>query len=134
MMGGKPWKPDKKCPFFSADLFQALEANSGGSEGCSAPLLGVTSYGVSMTTLEEVFLQLEDTNEETEGETDEFQSFEVQYKHSGILFAIFFSLVSACCLKVIPPRNQHFMNIESASCYQQSLIIRNFVDNGYALL
>ncbi|XP_074639186.1 cholesterol transporter ABCA5-like isoform X3 [Acropora palmata] len=58
------------------DLLQALEANSGGSEGCSAPLLGVTSYGVSMTTLEEVFLQLEDTNQETEGETDEFQSFE----------------------------------------------------------
>lgn len=77
MMGGKPWKPDKKCPFFSVDLLQALEANSGGSEGCSAPLLGVTSYGVSMTTLEEVFLQLEDTNQETEGETDESQSFEV---------------------------------------------------------
>lgn len=77
MMGGKPWKPDKKCPFFSVDLLQALEAYSGGSEGCSAPLLGVTSYGVSMTTLEEVFLQLEDTNQETEGETDESQSFEV---------------------------------------------------------
>ena len=31
----------------------------------------MTSYGVSMTTLEEVFLQLEDTGEETSESTDE---------------------------------------------------------------
>ena len=51
---------------YTSDLLKALEDNNDGSEGCAAPLLGVTSYGVSMTTLEEVFLQLEDTSEEEE--------------------------------------------------------------------
>lgn len=55
------------------DLLKALEANSDSAEGCTAPLLGVTSYGVSMTTLEEVFLQLEDTSEETEDTMDELE-------------------------------------------------------------
>ena len=60
------------CSFFE-DLLKALEANSDSAEGCTAPLLGVTSYGVSMTTLEEVFLQLEDTSEETEDTMDELE-------------------------------------------------------------
>ena len=55
------------------DLLKALEDNNDSSEGCAAPLLGVTSYGVSMTTLEEVFLQLEDTSEESEKSTDDAQ-------------------------------------------------------------
>ena len=55
------------------DLLKALEDNNDSSEGCAAPLLGVTSYGVSMTTLEEVFLQLEDTSEESEKSTDDVQ-------------------------------------------------------------
>ena len=41
-----------------------LEENSERPEGNAAWVLGVKSYGVSMTTLEEVFLQLEETNEE----------------------------------------------------------------------
>ena len=48
----------------SVELLKALEDNNDSSEVCTAPLLGVTSYGVSMTTLEEVFLQLEETSEE----------------------------------------------------------------------
>ena len=55
----------------SPDLLKALEDSNDGPEVCAASLLGVTSYGVSMTTLEEVFLQLEDTSEETEESTDE---------------------------------------------------------------
>ena len=51
------------CFCYRADVLKALEDNNDSSEVCAAPLLGVTSYGVSMTTLEEVFLQLEDTSE-----------------------------------------------------------------------
>ena len=57
--------------FFPLDLLKALEEYNDGREGCAAPLLGVTSYGVSMTTLEEVFLQLEDTSEESVGSAEE---------------------------------------------------------------
>lgn len=58
----------------SVDLLKALEDNNDSSEVCAAPLLGVTSYGVSMTTLEEVFLQLEDTSEEeSESSSDDLE-------------------------------------------------------------
>ena len=45
--------------------------------------MGVTSYGVSMTTLEEVFLQLEDTSDETSESVEENESIQVG-NHSGI--------------------------------------------------
>ena len=45
--------------------------------------MGVTSYGVSMTTLEEVFLQLEDTSDETGGSVEENEPIQVG-SHSGI--------------------------------------------------
>ena len=64
----------------SIELLKALEDNNDGPEVCSAPLLGVTSYGVSMTTLEEVFLQLEDTSEETEESTSESEPSQVEIK------------------------------------------------------
>ena len=43
-----------------ADLFQALEATTGNPKRTLAKHLGIQSYGVSMTTLEEVFLKLSD--------------------------------------------------------------------------
>ena len=49
--------------FLCVELFRALEEHNNTSDGCTAPLIGVNSYGVSMTTLEEVFLQLESSNE-----------------------------------------------------------------------
>ena len=54
-----------------SDLFATLEDNNDGDETCAATRLGVTSYGVSMTTLEEVFLQLEDTGEEVKKDSHE---------------------------------------------------------------
>ena len=45
-------------------MFALFEENSQIQEGNAASEFGVSSYGVSMTNLEEVFLQLEDTNEE----------------------------------------------------------------------
>ena len=59
--------------FLYLDLLKALEDNNDGHEVCAASLLGVTSYGVSMTTLEEVFLQLEDTSEGSADEPVEAQ-------------------------------------------------------------
>ena len=44
-------------PFLS-DLFAALEKENNTLEPCCAPQIGIESYGVSMTTLEEVFLKL----------------------------------------------------------------------------
>ena len=45
--------------------------------------MGVTSYGVSMTTLEEVFLQLEDTSDETSESVEENEPIQVG-NHSEI--------------------------------------------------
>ena len=45
--------------------------------------MGVTSYGVSMTTLEEVFLQLEDTSDKTSESVEENEPIQVG-NHSGI--------------------------------------------------
>ena len=45
--------------------------------------MGVTSYGVSMTTLEEVFLQLEDTSDEPNESVEENEPIQVG-NHSGI--------------------------------------------------
>ena len=53
---------------FVLDLFNALEKQNDSSVPCSAPLIGVTSYGVSMTTLEEVFLKLDEEQNDEEGE------------------------------------------------------------------
>jgi len=45
------------------DLFAALESNNDDvEEACSASKIGVANYGVSMTTLEEVFLKLDDSS------------------------------------------------------------------------
>ncbi|XP_065066088.1 cholesterol transporter ABCA5-like [Rhopilema esculentum] len=50
------------------DLFASLEEANPTNEPCSASNIGVTSYGVSMTTLEEVFLKLDDDeNQISEG-------------------------------------------------------------------
>ncbi|XP_038065899.1 ATP-binding cassette sub-family A member 5-like [Patiria miniata] len=49
------------------DLFQALESDAGMQGGTVAKQLGIKSYGVSMTSLEEVFLNISDEeNEENE--------------------------------------------------------------------
>ncbi|XP_078349015.1 cholesterol transporter ABCA5-like isoform X2 [Oculina patagonica] len=65
--------PMEQVSYFP-DLLKALEDNNDSSEVCAAPLLGVTSYGVAMTTLEEVFLQLEDTSEvESESSSDDLE-------------------------------------------------------------
>ena len=45
----------------STALFAALEKNNDVEEACSASKIGVANYGVSMTTLEEVFLKLDDS-------------------------------------------------------------------------
>lgn len=55
---------------FSTELFAFLEESNESQEGYAAKELGVNSYGVSMTTLEEVFLQLEETNQEETGKQD----------------------------------------------------------------
>ena len=57
--------------------------------------MGVTSYGVSMTTLEEVFLQLEDTSDETSESVEENEPIQVG-SDSGI--AVF--LLEIYCLAV----------------------------------
>ena len=67
----------------SVELLKALEDNNDSSEVCTAPLLGVTSYGVSMTTLEEVFLQLEETSEE-DSESSLDDEPQVSWKPSGV--------------------------------------------------
>ncbi|XP_031568598.1 ATP-binding cassette sub-family A member 5-like [Actinia tenebrosa] len=54
-----------------AGLFATLEDNNDSNETCAATCLGVTSYGVSMTTLEEVFLQLEDTSDEVKEDNNQ---------------------------------------------------------------
>ena len=71
------------CNIISSDLLKALENHNDSADVCAAPLLGVTSYGVSMTTLEEVFLQLEDTSDETSESVDENEPIQVG-NHSGI--------------------------------------------------
>ena len=50
--------------FFSAEVFASLEQPSG--SGTKASEIGVLSYGVSMTDLEEVFLKLEGDEEDDE--------------------------------------------------------------------
>lgn len=52
-------------------LFTTFEDNNDSDETCAATRLGVASYGVSMTTLEEVFLQLEDTSDEVKEDSRE---------------------------------------------------------------
>ena len=47
------------------DLFSVLEKSNSSEEICEAPELGVKSYAVSMTTLEEVFLKLGEEDSET---------------------------------------------------------------------
>eukprot|EP00794_Sanderia_malayensis_P009395 gene9395-10383_t len=61
-----PMKNLSKFP----DLFAVLEKQNNTSEPCSAPLIGVSNYGVSMTTLEEVFLKLEGEKESSKGEVN----------------------------------------------------------------
>ena len=78
-----------------SDLLKALEDHNDSADVCAAPLLGVTSYGVSMTTLEEVFLQLEDTSDETSESVEENEPIQVG-NHSGI--AVF--LLEIYCLAV----------------------------------
>ena len=58
-----------------ADLFQALEVPSNGSDGETvAKKLGIQTYGVSMTTLEEVFLKLNDEEKDDEVEGNGLQA------------------------------------------------------------
>ena len=53
-------------------LFSVLENSNNTDEMCTAPELGVKSYAVSMTTLEEVFLKLgEEENLENGEDSDE---------------------------------------------------------------
>ena len=48
-----------------------MESENDGEEACSASKIGVSNYGVSMTTLEEVFLKLDDdSNNDKEGSFD----------------------------------------------------------------
>ncbi|KAJ7372633.1 ATP-binding cassette sub- A member 5 [Desmophyllum pertusum] len=77
--------PMEQVSYFP-DVLKALEDNNDSSEVCAAPLLGVTSYGVSMTTLEEVFLQLEDTSEaDSETSSDDLDQPQVEVSTQKLL-------------------------------------------------
>ncbi|KAJ7372623.1 ATP-binding cassette sub- A member 5 [Desmophyllum pertusum] len=77
--------PMEQVSYFP-DVLKALEDNNDSSEVCAAPLLGVTSYGVSMTTLEEVFLQLEDTSEaDSETSSDDLDQPQVEVSAQKLL-------------------------------------------------
>ncbi|XP_060574789.1 cholesterol transporter ABCA5-like isoform X2 [Ruditapes philippinarum] len=54
-----------------ADLFNTLEARIGNTDDSN---LGISSYGISMTTLEEVFLELEKENDETDVQRQVFET------------------------------------------------------------
>ena len=83
----------------SVELLKALEDDS--SEVCTAPLLGVTNYGVSMTTLEEVFLQLEETSDgDSESSIDDehpvsLKSSRVEIVWFDMLASLHFPII--CC-------------------------------------
>ena len=85
----------------SVELLKALEDNNDSSEVCTAPLLGVTSYGVSMTTLEEVFLQLEETSDgDSESSIDDehpvsLKSSRVEIVWFDMLVSLHFPII--CC-------------------------------------
>ena len=62
-----------------------MESSSDTNETCSASQIGVTNYGVSMTTLEEVFLKLDDTtNNSAPGAGDHAESDENLVLDDGI--------------------------------------------------
>lgn len=58
---------------FVSDLFKALEESNPAESDqfFTAPKLGIITYGVSMTTLEEVFLKLGDEDEELQEQEQE---------------------------------------------------------------
>ena len=53
------------------DLFSHFESLNNTEKIFSVPKLGIVSYGISMTTLEEVFLALEEEEDDNNSETSE---------------------------------------------------------------
>ena len=53
------------------DLFSHFESLNNTEKIFSVPKLGIVSYGISMTTLEEVFLALEEEEDNNNSETSE---------------------------------------------------------------
>ncbi|XP_022092654.1 ATP-binding cassette sub-family A member 5-like isoform X2 [Acanthaster planci] len=66
-------------------LFQALEATSGMQGSTVAKQLGIKSYGVSMTSLEEVFLNISEESEDNEPfeETNPVQTSDISPINTG---------------------------------------------------
>lgn len=76
--------------FLLSDLFGALETKKT-NVSTLAESMGIKSYGVSMTTLEEVFLKLG-------------QQVKISY------YLIFFNIVYYCNYLILWCRSQHFLN------------------------
>ena len=55
------------------DLFSHFEGLNSTKKSFSVPKLGIVSYGISMTTLQEVFLKLEEEEDGTNNETSELE-------------------------------------------------------------
>ena len=55
------------------DLFGHFESLNTTEKYFSVPKLGIVSYGISMTTLEEVFLKLEAEEDDSNNETSELE-------------------------------------------------------------
>ena len=55
------------------DLFSHFESLNDTEKIFSVPKLGIVSYGISMTTLEEVFLKLEEEEDDIDNETSELE-------------------------------------------------------------
>ena len=59
------------------DLFSHFESLSSTGKTFPVPKLGIISYGMSMTTLEEVFLKLEEEEDKGNNKTSELEKNEV---------------------------------------------------------
>ena len=55
------------------DLFGHFESLNSTEKYFSVPKLGIVSYGISMTTLEEVFLKLEEEEDDNDNKTSELE-------------------------------------------------------------
>ena len=60
------------------DLFSHFESMNNTEKIFSVPKLGIVSYGISMTTLEEVFLKLEEEEDDSNNDTSELE------EHAGL--------------------------------------------------
>ena len=56
-----------------SDLFSHLESLNNTYKIFSVPKLGIVRYGIAMTTLEEIFLKLQEENNNSDSETSELE-------------------------------------------------------------